>query len=186
RPGARRTSRYHIRLPAARLPIIGLELDAGGGNVLRTALVTEPRLAGGRVSPVQLGAATLRRTVYGDAVATSFRIPIASPTGAELDVVIDDADNPPLDIRGIRAVFAPLPYVYFESARGEVLRATYGVDRREPVAAPRYDLEALRDTVKTIAAADARWSAPRETQASAVVSETPAALHTVPGAALDV
>ena len=34
-------SRYRVRLPAARLPIIALELDVGGGHVYRPAVVSE-------------------------------------------------------------------------------------------------------------------------------------------------
>ena len=186
RPSARRTTRYHVKLPGSRLPIVALDLDVGEGNVLRAATVTEPRLAGGQVSPVRLGEAQLRRAEYEGAVASNLRIPIDAPNGAELDVVIDDGDNPPLDLRGITAVFAPLPYLYFESAKGDTLRARYGRARREPVPGPRYDLEAIRDTVREIATAEARWGAPHPTGEAQAGLEAPAALHAAAGAPLDV
>jgi hypothetical protein len=186
RPSARRTTRLHVRLPAARLPIVALDLDVGGEQILRPAFVTEPQLGAGRVGPVQLGSATLRRASSGGAVASSLRIPISTPTGAELDVVIDDGDNPPLEVRGISAVFAPLPYIFFESPDGREIRATYGTDRRQPVAAPQYDLEALRDSVHHIAAARASWGAPRGTQAARTAAAAPKTSYAAPGAALDV
>lgn len=186
RPSARRTSRYHITLPATRLPIIGLVLDVGGAQILRGATVTEPRLGNGRVEPVELGRAHLRRTTRGDAVAASLRVPMRMPTGAELDLVIDDGDNPPLDLRAVRAVYAPLPYIYFESANGGVLRAAYGTDRRVPVAPPRYDLEALRDTVTRIGGVMATWGPVRGRTVAAMPSDPPSALSAAPGAALDV
>ncbi|MEO8624853.1 MAG: hypothetical protein ABI625_27465, partial [bacterium] len=184
RPSAARTSRYHVKLPATRLPIIALELDVGGAQVLRTAYVTEPRLDNGRVQPVQLGTTTLRRTASAGAVASDLRIPTTPPFGAELDVVINDLDNLPLDVRGVRAIVSPLPYVFFESATGADLRATYGVDSREPIAPPQYDLEALRDTVKRIASVAATWGPPHEASNVAAV-EPPAALYAAPGATLE-
>ena len=186
RPGARRASRLHVRLPASRLPIVALDLDVGDGNVLRQATVTEPRLAGGTVSPVQLGEAQLRRAEYEGAVASRLRIPIDAPNGAELDVVIADADNPPLDVKTVTAVFAPMPYVYFESAAGDTLRARYGRPRRESVAGPRYDLEAIRDTVRGIATAEAHWGAPQATAEAQAGLDAPVALQGAPGAPLDV
>lgn len=184
RPSAARTSRYHVRLPATRLPIIALQLEVSAPQVLRAARVTEPRLTAERVSPTELGGTTLRRTSSDGAVASDLRIPIVPPTGAEIDIVISDLDNPPLDVRGVRAIFAPLPYIFFESANGAALRATFGTSRREPVSPPRYDLEALRDTVNDIAAAAAAWGAPRALNAEAVAA-APSALFAAPGAPLD-
>jgi hypothetical protein len=186
RPGAKRTSRYHVGLPATRLPIIALELDVGGAQILRGAVVTEQRLDNGRVAPVVLGGAQLRRTTLGDAVAASLRVPMRRPSGAEVDLVIDDGDNPPLDLRGVRAVYAPLPYVFFESDGGRPLRATFGTARDSSIAPPQYDLEVLRDTVRRIAAATASWGPARPTSVAAVQPAAPTTLYADPGAPLDV
>jgi hypothetical protein len=86
----------------------------------------------------------------------------------------------------VRAVYGALPYVYFVSPDGGALRATYGTDRREPVPSPRYDLEALRDTVNRIDAASAMWGPVRTNVVAAVVVEAPGALYSAPGAPLDV
>jgi len=170
RPSEPRVSRYRLRLPGARLPIVALELSVRGGNVLRDARVSEPRLERERVEPVALGAATLRRTMRGDLAASSLVIPIAAPTEATLDLVIDDGDNPPLDISDVTAIFATLPYVYFENASTEPLTARYGGER---IAPPRYDLEAERDRVPAMALAAAQWGEPKETAPGAVAAVTP-------------
>ena len=152
-------SRFRIRLPGARLPIIAFELTVSAGNVMRAARITEGRLDGGQVVPTELGTATLRRSVRDGIEASSLRIPIVPPREAQLDLVVDDGDNPPLEVTGATAVFATLPFVYFESADGAPLLARFGNPR---LSAPRYDLEAVRDRVSSLHLASARWSTERE------------------------
>jgi hypothetical protein len=185
RPVVQHTSRYHLRLPASRLPIVALELEVGDRLVMRTAHVTEPRLGADRLTPMQLGSATLRRVIEGDAIAASLRIPIQRPTGSELDLVVDDGDNAALDLRVVRAVLAPLPYIYFSVADTGALDATYGGDRRTSALPPRYDLEVLRDSVDRIPAAQAAWG-PVRALAAARPDSAPSALYASPGATLDV
>jgi hypothetical protein len=180
RPSEPGKSRYRIRLPGAKLPIVALELEVGGGNVLRDARVTETRLSNREMTPALLGDATLRRSVRGNATAQNLRIPLSPPSEAELELVIDDGSNPPLDLIGINAAFAPLPFIYFESERGEALLARYGQPRLN---APRYDLEAVRDSVYAIAMATARWGEPRESAPTAAAPEA-VALHRT-GAPID-
>jgi hypothetical protein len=186
RPVVRHTSRYHLRLPASRLPIVALELEVGDRLVMRSARVTEPRLGADRLTPMQLGSATLRRVTEGDAVAASLRIPIQHPTGSELDLVVDDGDNAPLELRVVRAVLAPLPYIFFSVADTGTLDATYGGDRRTSYLPPRYDLEALRDSVERIPAVPAVWGPVRALAAARPDSAPPSALYAAPGATLDV
>ena len=177
-----RVSRYRLRLPGARLPIAALELTVRGGNVLRDARVSEPRLERDLVEPAPLGSATLRRAQRGDLAASSLVIPITSPTEAALDLVIDDGDNPPLDLTGVTAVFATLPYIYFESPSTDALTARYGGER---IAPPRYDLEAERDRVPALQLAQAQWKggpgAVRESGAAVAAAAPPPML----GAPLD-
>ncbi|MEO6327175.1 MAG: DUF3999 family protein [Thermoanaerobaculia bacterium] len=153
-------SRYHVRLPAARLPIRALELIVSGGNVLRAARISEARLAGSQLVPTELGSAMLRRAVRGELIADEMLIPLAAPAEAGLDLEVEDGSNAPLPLTGIRARFAPLPRIVFESADGAPLVARTG---RENVNAPRYDLEAtresLQDSIDDLAAA--RWGVAR-------------------------
>src|SRR4029077_3501220 len=60
RPSEPGKSRFRIQLPGAHLPIVAIELNIAGGNVLRPGRVTEGRLDGGTVVPTELGTATLR------------------------------------------------------------------------------------------------------------------------------
>jgi hypothetical protein len=181
RPSEPGKSRYRIRLPGAKLPIVELELRVDGGNVLREARVTETRLTDREMTPALLGEATLRRSVRGNATAANLRIPLTSPSEAELELMIDDGNNPPLALTNIMVVFAPLPYVYFESERGQQLTARYGNAR---LTAPRYDLEAVRDSIYAIAMASARWGSATEHAPVAVAAPEALALHRV-GAPID-
>ena len=162
-------SRYRLHLPAPRLPVVAIELVSSGGNVLREARITETRLSGGEASPVLLGSAVLRRAVRGELEAAALRVPIKPPTQAELELTIDDGDNPPLSLTGISAIFAELPWIYFESADGKPLVARFGDSR---LSAPRYDLEAARDTIAKLAPARAVWGELRETAPAAPAPDT--------------
>ena len=171
RPSEPGRGQFRVRLPAARLPIVALDVDIAGTRVLREATVYEPRLVDGQVVPTALGSGTLRRVVQDDVTASSMRIPIASPVEPLLDLVIDEGNNPPSEIRSITAVFAELPWIYFES-KGDTVIARYG---NPSLNAPRYDLEALRPTLSITTAAQATWGearlrAPEENVSTAVPS----------------
>jgi hypothetical protein len=179
RPSEPGRSQFRVRLPG-RLPIVALDVDMGGTHVLRDASVYEPRLIGGQVVPNPLGSAVLRRVVQGDVTAASLRIPIAAPLEPQLDLVIDDGNNPPSEIHGITAVFAELPWIYFESPGDDIL-ARYGAPLLE---APRYDLEAVRPTLSIDTTKDAMWGEARRRSPEETVSGAAPALPTV-GSALD-
>jgi len=152
-------SRYQLRLPGARLPITAIELIAAGANVLRKARVTEGRISQGEVAPETLGFATLWHSVHATTAAAELRIPITAPQEAQLELTITDGDNPPLDFTGMTAVFAYLPWIYFESRGKEPLTARFG---RPDLAAPQYDLEAMRDAISEVRTAKASWGDLRE------------------------
>ena len=154
RPNEPGRSRFRIRLPGAGLPIVAFDLSVGGGNLLRTAEIMELRLEGDQAQPVSIGRARLRRSVRDGLTAEALIVPVQTPSEAQLDLVVDDGDNPPLELTGVTAIFAELPWIYFEGTPG-TLTARYG----DPaLAAPRYDLEAARaDLPATLA--KAAWGA---------------------------
>ena len=178
RPSEPGKSRFRIRLPGAHLPIVAIELTVGGGNVLRTARITEGRLEGSTVVPTELGTATLRRSVRDGLAAAELRIPIAPPSESQLELAVDDGNNPPLDVTGATAIFATLPFIFFEST-GDTLVARFGDDR---LAAPRYDLEAERDRVPSLTLASAHWGASRDV---AVAAGGAAVVMPTAGASID-
>jgi hypothetical protein len=134
-------------------------LVSAGGNVLRVAHVTEAQLSGNEVVPVLLGSATLRRAIRGELAAAELRIPIRTPSEAQLDLTIEDGDNPPLEMAGVSAIFAQLPWIYFESEKAGTIVARFGYPNLAP---PRYDLEALRDSIAKLRIPDAHWGEIRE------------------------
>ena len=162
-----RVSRFRLRMPAARMPIMALELSVDGGNLLRTTQVYEQVIRGGATGRAQLGSGMLRRAVLGGVAASELRIPVAQPTTAELELVVQDGDNPPLALTGVTAVFAMLPYIYFEAPSAEQLVARYG---GESIDWPRYDLEAVKDSVYTMKPAIARWGEPQRVDLQVVAA----------------
>ena len=148
-------SRYRLTLPGPHLPIAAIELQVSNANVDRAASVSEPRLSGNTVAPVPLGSSTLRRAERDGAVAADTSVPITLPEGPDLDLAVDNGNNPPLSIVRIVARLAPQPWIYFESPDGAPITATYG----DPLPqAPHYDLEASRRGIASVSAARAAWS----------------------------
>src|SRR6185503_502195 len=74
-----------------------------------------------------------------------------------LDLDVDDGDSPPLDLQRVTAVFAELPWIYFEAAGGGLV-ARYG---NTTLTAPRYDLEAVRDKLPSATVPSAAWGEAR-------------------------
>ena len=140
RPSEPGRSRFRLNLPTARLPIVALELKVGGGNLLRDVRVLEAGFSGQGAQPQQIGAGLITRVVRDTLIAESLRIPISQPAEPQLDLVVDDGDNPPLELEGVTAVFAELPWIYFESPPRPIM-ARYG---NATLGAPRSDLEAAR------------------------------------------
>ena len=97
----------------------------GGTHVLREATVYEARSdwRAGRADITRRGHVEARRAGRGDRLVAqdSDRAPVEP----QLDLVIDDGNNPPSDVRSITAVFAELPWIYFEST-GDAVVARYG------------------------------------------------------------
>jgi hypothetical protein len=156
RPSEPGRSRFHLRLPGARLPIVALDLDVAPGHLMRDAEVYEARLTGAEATPALIGRGTLKRVEQESITAEALRIHIQTPVEPELDLVIDDGNNSPMDLRGVTARFAELPWIYFES-KGTVL-ARYGNSTLPP---PRYDLEAVRPSLRIDQVPEARWGEPR-------------------------
>jgi hypothetical protein len=180
RPSEPGRSRYRLRLPAAGLPIVALELDVAAGPVYRSAWVSEARFSGLEAAPVELGRATLARVTRDGATASALRIPVASAAEAEIDLTIDDGANEPLDVRSVSVVLAQLPWIYFEAPSAPVT-ARYG-DRSLPP--PMYDLEAVRGSIKIAALPHASWSVGAPA-AKPAATDPPPSPAPQPGPALD-
>ena len=154
RPNEPGCSRFTVRLPGARLPVVALDLVVGGGHLLRQVRVVEAGLSGRQAAPKTIGTATLRRVERDGLAADALRVQVAAPHEAQIELVVDDGDNPPIDLRAVTAVFAELPWIYLESdAQG--LAARWGDPDLET---PRYDIEAARrDAAMARGVSQASW-----------------------------
>lgn len=156
-------SRYRVKLPAAHLPITAIDVMVPTDvHVFRQAFVRESRLSGANVQPADLGRGRLTQVARDGVVAGAMRIPIEPPSEPEIDLVIEDGNNPPLDVRGVSIVFDELPWIYFEAPDGPVT-ARYG---NPSTPRPSYDLEAVRAAVRIESVKDAAWGTPRRTASS--------------------
>jgi hypothetical protein len=162
-------SRYRVRLPAIGLPIVALALDVGTADVFRTASVSEPRFNGERADPVELGRERLVRSEDDASEHAPLRIYIETPRSTELQLVIEDGNNAPLDIKGAFVEFATLPWIYFDAPEGPVI-ARYG-DRS--ARAPEYDLEAKRASIDLDTVPEAAWGEPRASARAAPAAAPP-------------
>ena len=149
-------SRFTLRLPGPHQPVVAVRLEVDAPRLARRARVLEARLSAGRLEPFALGSGPLLRVERDGVAVSSLRIPLSAPEETELELVVDDGDNPPLVLRSAAAELAPLPWLFFESPDGGALEATLG----DPaLRAPRYDLEALRPELGRMAPAAARAGA---------------------------
>jgi hypothetical protein len=180
RPSEPGRTRYHVRLPGSRLPIVALHVDAAGGHIARECYVTEQRVRGAEAAPVQLGRARLTRVVRDSLTASELRVPITSPAESEIDLVIQDGDNPPLEVTDVRFELAQLPWILVES-KGVSIVARYG---NRTMRAPSYDLEAARDTIDIDRVPAGSWEAPRDTGGAIIPAPAPDA-PAMTGAAID-
>src|SRR5204862_4799334 len=106
-------------------------------------------------------------------------LPRSPPAAADLGLAVEDGNNPPLELTSVSAVFAELPWIYFEAPETAIV-ARYG---DVEAAAPRFDLEALRDAIDVSGLSEATWQPPRtlvESDAGAGAPALPSA-----GAAID-
>lgn len=163
-------SRYRITLPGPNVPMIAVEAVVANGEVFRPASVYAQRLEQGQIAPVLLGSSTLKRAERFGGVAADLAVPISKPDEVDLELVVEDGNNPPLALTGINAKLAPLPWIWFEAASPGNVTATYGDARRE---APRYDVEASRSTIARSTPPIAKWaSAPRPSAAENAETQT--------------
>lgn len=148
-------SRYRITLPGPNVPMVAVEAVVANGEVFRPASVYAQRLEGGQIVPVLLGTSQLKRAERFGGVAADLGVPVSKPEDVDLELVVDDGNNPPLALTGINAKLAPLPWIWFETTAPGNITAKYGDARRE---APTYDVEASRATIAKSAPPLATWA----------------------------
>ena len=167
-------SRYRITLPGPNLPVVAVEAVVANGEVFRPASVYAQRLEQGQIVPVLLGASTLKRAERFGGVASDLAVPVSKPDEVDLELVVDDGNNPPLALTGIEARLAPLPWIWFE-ATGANVTARYGNPRLEM---PAYDVEASRNSIARSTPPLAKWgSGARPSATESAETETMASFR---------
>lgn len=172
-------SRFRIRLPGSNLPLRAIRIRTREETLSRRASVFESRLIGSEAKPVSIGSATLRKIQQDEGVASSTRIPVEPPIGPDLELVVDDGDNPPLDLEAIELELPPLPWIYFEAPSAEPLIAVWG---HRSLEAPEYDLAARRESLDLDRVPVASWGPASESDAGVEARPQPV---TFAGAAVE-
>jgi hypothetical protein len=164
-------TRFRVALPGPNLPIASIKVNVASGDVFRQANVSALRFENGRLEPIPIGTGTLRRAQRFGGVADDLEIPISAPGSVDLELVIDNDNNPPLAVTSIEAHLTPQPWIWFEAKAVLPLTIRYGDAQ---LTAPRYDIEASRDAItKTKSPPAARYSgAAHDSKRDAAASET--------------
>jgi hypothetical protein len=105
---------------------------------------------------------------------------MSTPEGREIDVMVDDNDNPALNLSSVTLEFTPQPWIYLESSDDAPLVARFGDPQ---LVSPRYDLEAIRQYIGRTDLKEARWSESRDLQPAESFAE--AGIQPPVGAAID-
>ncbi len=141
--------RTRVRVASDRQPITALRLSVADRNFGRPARVEAPQQATrnrevGARPPQILGAARVHRIDLRGISSEALAITIPESRYADYEIVIDNADSPPLDITGVTAV-GPAYEVVFLARPGKAYRLAYGAGSTEdgPFAAPQYDTVAI-------------------------------------------
>ena len=137
--------RTRVRVTSGREPITALRLSVADRNFGRPARVEAPQPAtrnrdvGARPPPI-LGTARVHRIDLRGISSEALAITIPESRYADYEIVIDNADSPPLDITGVTAV-GPAYEVVFLARPGKAYRLAYGVGSTDDrlFAAPQYD-----------------------------------------------
>ncbi len=141
--------RTRVRVTTGREPITTLRLSVADRNFGRPARVEHPQTAtrnrdAGSRPPQVLGDARVHRIDLRGIRSEELAITIPESRYVDYEIVIDNADSPPLDITGATA-FGPAYEVVFLARQGKVYRLAYGAGSTEglPFAAPHYDTVAI-------------------------------------------
>jgi hypothetical protein len=141
--------RTRVRVTSGREPITGLLLSVADRNFGRAARVERPQPAtrnreGSGRPPEVLGSGRVHRIDLRGISSEELAIRIPESRYPDYEIVIDNADSPPLDITGVTAV-GPAYEVVFLARSGEGYRLAYGAGNADdgPFATPRYDTVAI-------------------------------------------
>lgn len=135
-------TRLTARLPARNLVWSHFRLEVSDPFFMRTVSVLSRTLVEGEVREQSAASATIFRVgLEGLEPSSDLTLPLAAQVPAgELAFVVQDGDNPGLEIRGIQGFYIPVHLIFQTSRPGNFILAA----GRPSTAAPRYDLAGLK------------------------------------------
>ena len=128
-----------VDIQSRREPLVRLSLVTASRNFSRTARVLVPVQRGVRTDWVEVGRSTLSLIQFRAFRRAELRVDFAEQRQEHYQLVIENADNPPLEITGIEAEGTPYRLVFLGST-GRTYRVDYGSETAEP---PQYDTAAV-------------------------------------------
>ena len=144
RPSEPGRSRFHVRLPGGHCRLSRSPSMSAAGTCCARRTSTRRVSPAPKLVPVLSAAARSAGSSRARSPPRRCALPIAAPIEPQIDLVVDDGDNPPLDVRGVTPNSPSCRGSTSRRPDGALPRAT-GI-RRWP---PRYDLEAVRATAAT-------------------------------------
>jgi len=129
-----------ILLKPERAPLTRVEIETPAHNFQRSAAIQVPGMANGKKIWRTVSKGKFTRVDLPGFSTNSMYIDFPQQREEELRLVIENADNPPLDITGVRAL-GPTYMLLWLAEPGAIYRLAMGHDK---LPAPRYDLFAIR------------------------------------------
>lgn len=135
------SSRLFVRLPARNLFVFAVELDVSDKLYSRGVSVSARYLEDGRMASRQVAADTVFATDAAGSPAARTKVPVCAQFLASEEMVldVDNGNSPPLEIRSVKIIYAPV-FAVFQAKAAGAYRLLFG-NRQAPARA--YDLPGL-------------------------------------------
>lgn len=128
-----------VTVVTRREPLAAFTLETPARNFTRRVVVERPEPRGVRTEWRRIGEATLLRFAFRELQKEELEVGFPETRSERYRLVIDDRDNPPLELTGVRATGSVYRLVYF-AVPGSRYRLVYGSETVEP---PQYDTTAI-------------------------------------------
>ncbi|AMV40315.1 DUF3999 family protein [Planctomyces sp. SH-PL62] len=135
----RRERVTRIDVAGGRLPLLRLALRTSSRNFNRPARVLAPAPGGAIERWAEIGRGTLYLYQIEGFRREHLALDVVESRADRLRIIIDDGDNPPLDVLGVDGDRADLRLAFI-GEEGRTYRLAYGSDALDP---PRYDAAAV-------------------------------------------
>lgn len=133
-----------LRVRTRREPLTALTIQTANRNFHRRAVVEVPLVRGPATEWNAIGQATLSSLRFRDIHREQLSLEFPEHRREEYRIVIDNEDNPPLEITGVKAE-GNVYRVEFLAEAGKDYRVYYGSDEVEP---PQYEARAVLATLR--------------------------------------